>query len=181
MSDGAQHPDSKALMGCWQALNNREEMSVGGDNSALNARGLVNRMFLLQRTDAAHSVFRLAGVAVTSLFGRDLREHDFSSLWVEAHRGLARGLVESALSAPGPACVRALGRTVTGRTQSLEIVLLPLVDDEKRPARLLGLIQPLGRRPAAAQPFVSLQATAVFPALPPEPARRGLRLVSSRD
>lgn len=178
MSDRAMHPKSRELLRCWADLDAAGEAgAVAGADAG--ARGLLGHLFLLGRSDGDLFLFRLAGAEVAPAFGRDLRDHDFASLWRAVHRPLVRAGLSAALSARAPLCLRATAtRARRGASTPVEFVFLPLADE--RPGRLLGMYQPLRRVPADAGPIAALTLDALFA---PEP--RGetprLRLVSSRD
>lgn len=178
MSDKALHPKSRELLKCWADLEAAGEagLATGAESGS---RGLLGHLFLLGRAEGDLFLFRLAGAHIGPAFGRDLRDHDFSSLWRAVHRPLVRAGLSAALSARAPLCLRATAAGARrGSGYPAEFVFLPLADE--RPGRLLGMFQPLRAAAADAGPVVSLTLDALFP---PEPRAEGpkLRLVSSRD
>ncbi len=101
MSEGAMHPKSRELLRCWADLEAAGEAGAAAGADA-GARGLLGHLFLLGRSDGDLFLFRLAGADVGPAFGRDLRDHDFASLWRAVHRPLVRAGLSAALSARAP-------------------------------------------------------------------------------
>jgi hypothetical protein len=181
MQYGALHPESRAFLGSWQALN-----GLGGDQDShhvlsKDASGLIDRLFLAQRVGEGVFTFRTVGNDLKIWTGRDLRDHEIGSIFHGPDRVLVRALLEAAISAPGPALARAcaFGAGAAQRCE-VELVFLPLM--EKGIAdRVLGLFQPLGTTLNVSKPVLRFALTALLPPTPEQPARPGLRLVASRD
>lgn len=179
MQYGALHPQSRAFIGSWRALNGLESDQAAANTLSIDASSLLNRLFLAQRADGDVFIFRTIGKDLTVWTGRDLRDHAVISLFQGADRPLLAALIDSAIAAPGPALARAcafgLGQ---GQRCEIELVVLPLLE-QGVPDRILGLFQPIGSGLSVAKPVLRLALTAILPPAPQQPARPALRLVVS--
>ena len=180
MQYAALHPESRAFLSSWQALNGLNDHANSGVSMSKDAANLVERIFLAQRTQEGVFTFRTIGSELKLWTGRDLRDHDVSSLFHGTDRPLMRGLMDAAMAAPGPALARsaAFGAGFGQRTE-VEWVLLPLVD-KSGIERILGLFQPINQANSISKPVLRFSLTALLPPLPEMPVRPGLRLVVNR-
>jgi hypothetical protein len=178
---GALHPESRAFLSSWQALNGLSDQSESGSAMSKDASSMIGRIFLAQRASEGVFTFKTVGSDLTLWTGRDLRDHDVASLFHGADRNLIRALLESAITGPGPALARAaaFGAGYGQRTE-VEWVFLPLTD-RSGADRVLGLLQPINQAQSISKPVLRFSLTALLPPTPEMPVRQGLRLVVSRD
>jgi hypothetical protein len=192
MHYAALHPESRALLSSWEALNGfkAETDSAGAGSSGSaepagtsrsDAKGMVERLFLAQRLGEGVFTFKTVGAALRGWTGRDLRDHDVATLVQGSDRALLRALLDSAVAVPGPALARlsAFGAG-PGQRQEVELVLLPLIE-RGHCERILGLFQPLSSQMKVSRPVLRFALTALLPPLPTPPERPKLRLVASND
>jgi hypothetical protein len=181
MQLNALHPESRAFLGSWRAINGLE--ATQGTHNALekDASGWIDRLFLAQRVGEGVFTFRTVGNDLKLWTGRDLRDHEIGSIFHGADRVLMRALLEAAIAAPGPALARAtaFGAGVHQSTD-VEFVFLPLVSRGVAD-RVLGLFQPIAANATISKPVLRFSLTALLPPAPQQPVRSGLRLVASRD
>lgn len=97
--------------------------------------------FILERDARGESVFRLAGTRVCAIYGRELKNYSFASLFGPHDLTLVRKLVNSAFDEKTVCVIGFEGHTREGRSNSFEAILLPL-DGGKESARLFGAIIP---------------------------------------
>ncbi|MCE2890311.1 MAG: PAS domain-containing protein [Hyphomonadaceae bacterium] len=181
MNYGALHPESRAFLSSWQALNGLSDQSETGSAMSKDASSMIGRIFLAQRASEGVFTFKTVGADLKLWTGRDLRDHDVASLFHGADRNLIRALLESAITGPGPALARAaaFGAGFGQRTE-VEWVFLPLTD-KSGADRVLGLFQPINQSPSISKPVLRFSLTALLPPTPEMAVRQGLRLVVSRD
>jgi hypothetical protein len=181
MQYGALHPESRAFLGSWRALNGLERDEDTHNALSKDASSLVDRLFLAQRVGEGVFTFRTVGNELKIWTGRDLRDHEIGSMFHGADRVLIRALLESAVAAPGPALARACAFGAgAGQRSEVEIVFLPLTT-RGLADRVLGLFQPVAMTSPISKPVLRFALTALLPPAPEQPARPGLRLVVSRD
>ena len=123
--------------------------------------------------------FRRVGYALEQLFGRQLGEHTFLSIWSESDRRLVNAALIAAAVDRGPTLIRARGETLVGKRVDLEFALAPLFGRAGTATRFLGLCQTMTpEETLAGRPLRRLQALAIYPPAPTlYPA---MRIVSSR-
>jgi hypothetical protein len=169
------------LLSSWEALNGFKAETDAAPAPQPDATGMVERLFLAQRLGEGVFCFKTVGQALKAWTGRDLRDHDLSTLVQGPDRAMLRALLDAAVAAPGPAIVRLAAFGIgPDQRQDVELVVLPLVE-RGHADRILGLFQPLSPRQKIARPALRLAITAILPPAPIPPDRPGLRLVASND
>jgi hypothetical protein len=177
MEDMKAHPHTQAVIDAWRRLSDGEISSDGPTTD--DYPGLVGRLFVLNHVADSDYSFRRVGYSMERLFGRQLAEHNFLSIWNEPDRQLISAALASATPDRGPALIRARGETLTGKRVELEFALAPLPGRSGAPTRYLGVCQTMTTEDLlGGRPLRRLQAIAVYPPLPEhDPA---IRIVSSR-
>ncbi|MFZ4684922.1 MAG: PAS domain-containing protein [Hyphomonadaceae bacterium] len=170
------HPHTQAMLDAWQRLTDGENASDGPATDEYP--GLVNNLFLLTHVAERDFAFRRVGATLDRLFGRQLDEHDFLSIWNDVDRRLVAAGLSMAVKNRGPTVIHARGETLAGKRLDLEFALAPLLHDDSGPRRFLGLCQAITPEEAlGGRPLRRLQVCAIFP---PAPVMRpALRLVAS--
>lgn len=151
------HAHSKALYTYWDSRRNGAAVPRRVDIAPGEIGNLLSRLFILQRADPDHHLFRLAGTGLCDLYRREFREQNFLSLWQGFDRDHMRALLEAAIRGPAPASALVEAATLDGAAITAEISLLPLNGSDGQTDRILGLFQPidpvesLKRRPIVRQ------------------------------
>ncbi len=83
-------------------------------------------LFFLEAEKDGDLSFRLAGTRICTLFGRELKNTRFLSLWSERDRAALGELSENVNSLEVPALVSHVGISMSGRSLGLEMFLAPL-------------------------------------------------------
>ena len=171
------HPNTQAMLDAWQRLTAGETSSDGPTTDAYP--GLVNNLFLLNHVAERDFAFRRVGATLDRLFGRQLAEHDFLSIWNDSDRGLVAAGLSMAVKDSGPAVIHARGETLAGKRLDLEFALAPLLGGATATRRFLGLCQAITPEEIlGGRPLRRLQVLAIFP---PAPVMRpAIRIVASR-
>jgi hypothetical protein len=176
MEEMKAHPNTQAVLDAWRRLC--DGRANDESPSADDYPGLVGRLFVLNHIADGDYAFRRVGHALDHLFGRQLLEHNFLSIWNEPDRPLISAALASAIAERGPVLIHARGETLAGLRVDLEFALAPLPENASAPPRFLGLCQAMSPESIlGGRPLRRLQAIAVFP---PAPDRQPtIRLVSS--
>jgi hypothetical protein len=171
------HPNTQAMLEAWQRLSDGGTSEGGPTTDAYP--GLVNNLFVLNHVAERDFAFRRVGPTLDRLFGRQLTEHDFLSIWNELDRGLVAAGLSMAVKDRGPTVIHARGETLAGKRLDLEFALAPLLSDFDGPRRFLGLCQAISPEEfLGGRPLRRLQVLAIFP---PAPCLRpAIRLVASQ-
>ncbi len=158
------HPNTRAIADYWESLKEGEGTPARDDLSPSDLSSLLANVFILQKLDGEHAVFRLAGTNLCSLYQREFREHNFLGLWQGADRMHMAALLAAAAIAPGPAIALAGAETIDGRKIKAEIFLAPLAGADGEVDRYLGLFQPLsGEDALGGRPLIRQHLIALYP------------------
>lgn len=133
------HPDTRALLAYGRAL--------AGDGPAPKKGGadqVIERLFVIERMKDGRWPLRSFGQELIDLFGRDLKEQDFASLWLEQDRKLFIALIDACAQANEPGIARIQAEAPGGAAFGAEILITPLKFDPAIGERYLGMFQPLG-------------------------------------
>lgn len=175
MGEETFHPDTRALLAYGRAL-----AGAGAAPKKGGADQVLERLFVIERTKDGRLPIRTFGQDLVKVFGRDLREHDFSRFFLAPDLALVNALIDACAAAGEPAIARVTAETVCGKVLGAEILLTPLKVDHDLGNRYLGLFQTLG-----GEPFVTgrmIQRLRLGSLHPPEAkAPKGMRLVVVND
>lgn len=171
------HPNTRVLLDAWKRLSDgapAQEAPATEDDA-----GLVSSLFVLNHVGERDFAFNRAGASIERLFGRQLIDHNFLSIWSEAGRHLVGAGLAVAAQDCGATVIHARGETLAGKRIDLEFSLAPLVRESSASVRFLGLCQTMTPEEILnGRPISRLQAIAVYPPAPDREA--AIRLVSSR-
>lgn len=146
-------PSSRDLFAYWNVLRgdrtapDRSEIDPGAIRTSLPD------LFMLGLDPARRYPFRLAGMSVCALFGRELRDTAFASLWAPPAEPAMAKLLQGVVNDSIGAVTGVVGRNEAGQSLELELLLLPLNCRDGERARVIGALsapQPpywLGVRP----------------------------------
>jgi hypothetical protein len=171
------HPNTQAVLDAWRRLS---EGNVANDGPTTDDYpGLVGSLFVLNHVADRDYSFTRVGHALERLFGRQLVDHNFLSIWSETDRRLINAALTSAIADRGPTLIRARGETLIGKRVDLEISLAPLFGRPGAANRFLGLCQTMSSEDAlGGRPLRRLQTIAIYPPAPS--LQPHIRLVSSK-
>jgi hypothetical protein len=178
------HASSREVFCYWNALRGRRIAPQRKElDPAAVRKALADSVVLSFDRYAGHSVL-LAGTRVCALFCRELRAAPFVMLWDAGSRPLLRSLVARVGEDVTAIAAGAVGRTRSGHSVALEMLLLPLAGGISSDGRILGVLAPLavpfwiGTSPVEALTLGAVRNVSADGALPPSRAsapRRGRR------
>lgn len=170
------HPNTQAVLDAWRRLADGRDPA--DSTTEHDDPALVASLFVINHVGERDYAFRRAGHALERLFGRQLADHNFLSLWNDGDRGLVAAGLAVALRDRGPIVVRARGETLAGKQMDLEFALAPLIRSATVLHRFLGLCQTMAPEEILnGRPLRRLQALAVFPPAPQQSPT--IRIISS--
>lgn len=170
------HPNTQVVLDAWKRLSDGQMASEGPATE--DDPGLVSNLFVLNHVGESDFAFRRAGNALERLFGRQLVDYNFLSIWNEGDRRLIAAGLAVALRDRGPLLIRARGETLAGKRIDIEFALAPILRDANAANRLLGLCQATTPEECLhGRPLRRLQALAIYPPAPA--AEPVIRVVSS--
>lgn len=137
------HAHARTLMSYWDSRRREDAVPAREDIAASDLRELLGNLFMLQRHDATHHVFRLAGTKLCDLHQRELRDQNFLSFWRGYDREQIRLLLEAVLANASPGGAYSTAHSLSGDKLEVELVMTPLASKTGKVDRILGLYQPL--------------------------------------
>ncbi|MFZ4121288.1 MAG: PAS domain-containing protein [Caulobacterales bacterium] len=134
------HPDTRALLAYGRTL------AGGTDQPVRRSRAdqVLERLFIFERTQDGRWPIRTFGQDLVTVFGRDLKDHDFATLWLAPDKVLISALISAAADAGQPAIARVTASTQDGTKLGAEVLITPLRMEPAFGERFLALFQPLG-------------------------------------
>lgn len=170
------HPNTQVVLDAWKRLSDGHpapDVAATADDDSL-----VASLFVINHVGERDFAFRRAGSTLERLFGRQLVDHNFLSVWSEADRRLVAAGLGLALKDCGPMLIRGRGETLAGKRIELEFCLAPLTGTGGGMTRFLGLCQPVTPEEILnGRPLRRLQAVAIYPPAPS--SQPAIRIVSS--
>ena len=137
------HSSTREVFSHWNERRGVRLEPERGEIEPAAMRKSLGDAFILGIEPGAEPRFRLAGTRVCALFGRELRNEPFPTLWREEHRSSIRRLLRLVLDETTGVVAAARGRTCESCSTELELLLLPLTHRGKRGQRMLGVLAPL--------------------------------------
>ena len=125
----------------WNRLRANRTAPLRTEIEPADIRTILADTFILERDARGQSVFRLAGTRVCAIYGRELKNYSFASLFGPHDLTLVRKLVNSAFDEKIICVIGFEGRSAEGRSASFETILLPL-QGGKESSRLFGAVIP---------------------------------------
>jgi len=134
---------SRELFGYWTAKRGTRQVPERGEIEPSAIRRALGDVFILEFDRHQSHPFRLAGTRVCALFGRELKNQPFLSLW-DAPSGLAMAnLLDTVADEKNGVVASGSGRTPEGWVQDVELLLLPLTQRGDTHARMIGALSPM--------------------------------------
>lgn len=153
------HKHSEMMLSYWAGLRGtRGQAPRREDLSPRAFKRALPDVFLIERMDRHTFAFRLAGTRVCTIYGRELRDHNFISLWPATDQNAVKAVMERALKTATPAVFTAIVETLDRRQAEAEILLMPLADENGQVTRLLGSFVTVEALPAFSDFRIAVQA-----------------------
>jgi hypothetical protein len=137
------HASSRALYAHWNERRGARALPERGEIEPAVIRGSLGDTFILGIESGADLQFRLAGTRVCALFGRELKDEAFATLWQDAHQSSIRRLLAIVGEEAVGVVAGARGHTREGYAADLELLLLPLRHRGRPGQRVLGVLAPV--------------------------------------
>lgn len=138
------HPNTRLVFNHWVAERRDGEVP---ERERINPRAFkpaIGNVFILERVDPLHFVFRLAGTTLCHRYGREFRAHNFLSLWQPTDQRALKALIEQALLSGQAGYATYAAETVDRRRTDCELLLLPTRGAGEASAdRIVGIMQPI--------------------------------------
>jgi len=157
------HRNSHLLVGYWSRLRKGRGVPDQTDIDPRAIKRILSHVFILEATDPARPVYRLAGTSLCERFGTELKGSEFLAHWEGQSRSALGALLRQSLMTRQPVCISSIGSTMECAMVELETVLAPVTFGEAAPTRFVGMVQvvsdlaQLGGRPISFERLVGAQ------------------------
>jgi hypothetical protein len=138
------HDATNELFGYWNRLRGARAAPERREVTPAPIRSHLANTFILQATGTSEPRFRLAGTRLCSVYGRELKNLPFASLWQTRDKNTISRLLKKSMTNKCVVKLNYEGRSSRGRKALLSLLLLPLAS-EANEQYLLGMIIPLGQ------------------------------------
>ena len=139
------HKSSLALFGYWNRRREERAAPLRREIEPADIHTTLPNVFILECNDEDCPHFRLAGTAICSMFGRELRDTPLASLWLPNEADSSLKQVSYAQARGVPLVIELEGESQAGRLVELELLLLPMASTSARIDRFLGTLNPLDK------------------------------------
>jgi hypothetical protein len=137
------HSASRELFAHWNERRGARAAPERGEIEPAAIRAALGDTFILGAEPDEEPRFRLAGTRVCALFGRELKDENFTALWDAGHHVAMRRVLVAVGEEEIGALAGVRGRTPEGFSCDLELLLLPLRHRGRSGRRMLGALAPL--------------------------------------
>jgi hypothetical protein len=136
------HPVSQELYAYWQERRGDRPAPERAEIEPGPIRQVLSDIFILALDRKAGHPFRLAGIRVCALFGRELKGERFLELWAAASRPIVTDLLAILAEENVGTVAGVTGEMANGDSIELELLLLPLAAARANLARTIGVLVP---------------------------------------
>lgn len=136
------HPATREFFAYWDGKRGDARAPDRSEIEPAALRERLGDIFVLSCDTATGYPFRVAGTRVCALFGRDLKDRSFSSLFAASGRHEIEDIVAAVAEDTLPAIAGLSATSSRGVTTHLELLLLPFSNRAHTPVSLTGLLAP---------------------------------------
>jgi len=136
------HSSSRELFAYWDRQRGNRAAPERVDIEPAAIRRVLGDTFILGADVGIEHRFRLAGTRVCALFGRELKNEPFVTLFEQPHQSSVRELVAIVAEETVGVIAGIHGRTTEGFATELELLLLPLCHRGNINQRMVGILAP---------------------------------------
>lgn len=137
------HNKTQDLLLYWTRLKGDRPVPDREEISPRDIKILLPNLFMLEKVDPDHYIFRLAGTALCHHYGREFRDHNFLSLWPDHDRSPLRDMLSHVILSLQPALVHCRAHTLDQTSLNAELLFLPYSDKRSETTRILGIAHAL--------------------------------------
>ncbi|WP_047454967.1 PAS domain-containing protein [Rhizobium rhizogenes] len=127
----------------WEQLRGSADAPLRNLIQPSAVRHILPELFILELMPHEAPRFRLAGTAICSLMGREIRGESFAALWAGSQIDDPVRIATGVMTHVVPALINATGYSISGRHMAFEMVLMPMRSSSNVCDRLLGCLTPV--------------------------------------
>ncbi|MGL4489771.1 MAG: PAS domain-containing protein [Rhizobiaceae bacterium] len=134
-----EHRGISELFLYWNRLRDDRVAPTRREIEPMDIRSFLADTFILENGMREDATFRLAGTRVCSVFGRELKNFTFYSIFNQADLSIVKRLVQSCFKDKSISVISFEGTSKSKRTLMFDCIILPL-DGENESDRIFGAI-----------------------------------------
>lgn len=139
------HRNNELMIGYWSSLRMGHTAPAQSDIEPRLISRVLPTVFILDASNPSEPLYRLAGTALCSRFGSELRGKSFLAHWDTPSSETLCWLLRRALKVHRPVCLHSGERCMDAGIIEVETVLAPISIGDSKPTRFIGLTQILSR------------------------------------
>ena len=136
------HPSSREFFAYWDGKRARARAPDRSEIEPHAVRNLLGDIFVLSCEAEAGFPFRVAGTRVCALFGTDVKDKSFSTLFAPASRREIEDIISAVAEDMLPAIAGLTATSQDAAQTHLELLLLPFAARAHTPISLTGVLAP---------------------------------------
>lgn len=136
---------SVKLHNYWSEIYSETGIPERSQIEPMAIRDILGDTFILEFDADNNIIYRLAGTRLCAVFGKELKSIDFTDPWQDADREAINNIVSSAAIESTIAVFGSVATSNTGRSISIETLVLPLLQNGQKSRRMLGVTTPIIR------------------------------------
>ena len=151
------HKTTKALFEYWNSIRSERIAPRRSEIEPREIKRLLPYVFILERSDKWSYRFRLAGTGLCNAYGMEFRRHNLLSMWQDECLENMTHLLNDVTSSATVGLVEYTAQTADERQVNMEMMLLPLAQENGEITRILGAAVPMNDLPWLGEPALPRQ------------------------
>ena len=138
------HPAARNMFAVWDAIRQGRSAPCRNELDLRSIKKLLPHVALIERHPLKPEFsFRLAGTGLRKIFCKELTGSDFLGLWPQIERSTISQRASDVVVRHRPCSIRFKGFTSDGRTETLELLMLPLLPTQRNATHILATLAPV--------------------------------------
>jgi hypothetical protein len=138
------HKNAHLLVGHWTRLRKGRAVPDQSDFDPRAIKPMLAHTFVIDASNPAQPLYRLAGTSLCQHFGGELKGTSFLDHWETNSATALTSLLRQGLRLKQPLCLLAIGAVLDAGMFEIETLLVPVAVRGGEPARYIGIMQVLG-------------------------------------
>jgi hypothetical protein len=138
------HRNSHLLVGYWSRLRQGRAVPDQTDIDPRAIKRALPYIFILEASDPARPLYRLAGTSHCDRYGHELKGSSFLAHWEAQSRNALTAVLQQSMMAQQPVCIASLAGGEDSGLFEVETVIAPLTFGGREATRFVGISHLLG-------------------------------------
>ncbi len=139
------HQTSRQVYDYWNMLRNGRDAPLRSELEPCEMKSLLPDIMILEQEDPLTYLFRLAGTRLCSHYGQELRGKNLLNMWARHERESIESLLFSVTEDAAAAVLGFAASDDQGREVAMEMILLPMKQENGARTRIFGSLAALDR------------------------------------